>query len=361
MTQPPQPQSNTILHYSVEIGDLNRHKIETLAVWHDGGFVEHATGDSARFDWFYQDNPAGPGQLSLLRCNSGPPVGALGACPRQFVVNDRQVLAGVLVDFVVHPAHRTALPALQLQKAARARALKDMGFLYGLPDTKAIATFKRLGYTVHFEVPRYARVLQTGPYLRRIMSPFVAHPAGFLLDSLDAALLHARVSIQRWVNTAFRDTHAAWADEIGEEFEQLWADFAKETLCIGVRDARFIRWRFGGRPGFCYRTLVVRHSSTKRLCAYFICEIGENGITIKDCLSLGGRTEWLHALNLLCVEARRLLAPVLHVDIAAPEHVVEAFRSAGFRRRSARHFFAMVGDVGLSGAAWYITQADEDV
>jgi hypothetical protein len=361
MTQLPQAHHSTSLHYSVAAGDLYRDKTGTLAVWKDGGFVEHAAGDSVRFDWFYKDNPAGPGQLSLLHCNSGPPVGALGVCPRQFAVNDRPVLAGVLVDFVVLPAHRTALPALQLQKAARSRASKDMGFLYGLPDTKAIATFKRLGYTVTFEVSRYARVLQTGPYLTRIMATFVARPVGLVLDGIDAALLRARIFTRRWVNSACRDTRAAWADEIGEDFEQLWTDFAKETLCIGVRDARFLRWRFGSRPGFPYRTFVVRRKSTRRLCAYFICEIGENGITIKDCLSLGGRTEWLHALNVLCLEARRLLAPALYVDIAAPGHVVEAFRSAGFRRRSARPFFAMVGDIDLGSAAWYITQADEDV
>lgn len=361
MNQLAQPQDGTSLHYSVTVGDLDGDKTETLAVWHDGGFVELAAGDSARFDWFYKANPAGPGQLSLLRCNSGPPVGALGVCPRRFAVNDRPTTAGVLVDFVVVPAHRTGLPALQLQKAARSRASKDMGFLYGLPDTKAVATFKRLGYTVHFEVPRYARVLQTRPYLARIMATIFARPVGFVLDGINAALLRARIFIQRLLNTACRDTQAGWAEEIGEEFEQLWTDFAKETLCIGVRDARFLRWRFGSRPGFSYRALVVRRKSTSRLCAYFICEIGENGITIKDCLSLGGRTEWLHALDVLCLEARRLLAPVLYIDIAAPGHVVEAFRSAGFRRRSARPFFAMVGDTDLGSAAWYITQADEDI
>jgi hypothetical protein len=361
MTLFPRSPTDVSLQYSVTVGELKRDKTEALAVWRDGGFLEHAAGDSARFDWFYQENPAGHGQLSLLHCDSGPPVGVLGTCPRQFAVNGRLILAGVLVDFVVHPAHRTALPALLLQKAARARAAESMAILYGLPDKKAVAIFKRLGHTVHFELPRYARVLQTRPFFARIMPTLFARPVGLVLDGIDAAVLRSRIFVRRWINTGCGNMQSAWTDNISDDFDRLWTDFAKESLCIGVRDAGFLRWRFGRKPGFSYRIFTVSCKSTKRLCAYFICEIIENGIVIKDCLSLGGRAEWLHALDMLCLEARQLRTPALYIDIAAPEHVTKAFLSAGFIRRSARPFFATVGDLAPARTAWYITQADEDI
>lgn len=361
MTQSSQPPASAGSRYTIAAGELTRDKSKTLTVWREGGFVEHAAGDSARFDWFYQDNPAGQGQLSLLYCDSESPVGVLGVCPRQFVVDARSVLAGVLVDFVVHPAHRTALPALQLQRAARARAAESMAILYGLPDTKAIPIFKRLGHAVHFELPSYARVLHTKPYLARLMPAFVASPIGFVLDRIDAVVLRARISTQRLVNAACRDMQGTWVDKIGEEFDRLWMQLAKERLCMGVRDADFLRWRFGRRPGFSYRTFAIRSKSTQRLCAYFVCDIGANGIAIKDCLILGGQVEWTYALNLLCREARRMRAQAVYLHFAGPEYAVNALRSAGFRKRSARPFFAAVDVTELGAAAWYVTQADEDV
>jgi hypothetical protein len=362
MTDRPQHDANVGARYSVAVGDIQRDKAQTLAVWREGGFIEHGAGDSARFDWFYGANPAGVGQLSLLSCNGGAPIGSLGACPRQFVVDEKAVLAGVLVDFVVHPAHRTALPALQLQRAARARATESMDIIYGLPDTKAIPIFKRLGHQVHFKLPSYARVLQSKRYLSRIMPALLAHPLGFVLDRLDGVILRARILLQALFNTANRGKRGAWIEEFTADFDKLWANFRKDSICIGVRDAAFLRWRFGQRPGFSYRTYAVRSKSGDELSAYFVCDIGADSITIKDCLCVGDQAEWLYAFNLMCREARRLSVHALYIHFAAPAPVGRALRLAGFRERSSRPFFAAVKEHAIPAAAvWYITQADEDV
>jgi len=373
MTQDSQSTPAVSNRYSVIAGDVERDRQTTLHVWQIGGFAATAGGDEARYDWYYLKNPAGAGQLSLLRCDTAEAVsttvnedtvGSLGVCPRQMSLDGRPFLAGVLVDFVVSPLHRTALPALQLQRAARARAHETAAVLYGLPDTKAVPIFKRLGAQVQFPLPSYTRVLRTARYFARVMPAWASRAAGLLVDTFDIALLRLRVAAGTLTGTR---CSGAWVGAFNADFDRLWRDFKKDGLCVGVRDAAFLQWRFGARPGANFRTFVVRDSRTKELRAYFVCELLEGGVAVKDCLSVGSRRDLVHALNLLCLAARKIGGDALYLQIVAPGFFGDALRKTWFRQRSSRPFFASVkptsADAGadFGAAGWYVTQADEDV
>src|SRR3546814_17963935 len=97
-----------------------------------------------KYDWFYRQCPYGAPLTLLLRHEaSGEWVGVASAGPRQMVFGGRRVSAGVLVDLAVLPAHRSLGPALTLQTALMEAGAKRFDLLYGFPNPKAAAVFRR--------------------------------------------------------------------------------------------------------------------------------------------------------------------------------------------------------------------------
>src|SRR5262245_4648151 len=98
-----------------------------------------------KFDWLYIGNPAGDALTYLLKQEpSGATVGMIAMVRRRFVVDGRPVTGVMRIDFIIEPAHRKFFPALTLQKGARALALEECDFAYGLPNEQARGLFARL-------------------------------------------------------------------------------------------------------------------------------------------------------------------------------------------------------------------------
>src|SRR5690606_29681365 len=121
-------------------------------------------GEDARmarkYDWFYRSCPFGEPLTLLLRHEeSGEWVGVASAGRRPMLMGGRRVQAGVLVDLTVLPAHRSLWPALSLQMALMEAGLKRFDLLYGFPNPKAAALFRRVGYIPLCSIVRWARVL----------------------------------------------------------------------------------------------------------------------------------------------------------------------------------------------------------
>src|SRR3546814_9956247 len=91
--------------------------------------------------------------------------------PRQMLFGGRRVSAGGLVDLAVLPAHRSLGPALTLQTALMEAGAKRFDLLYGFPNPKAAAVFRRVGYAPLGELSRHARVLRHGDHAHRLRVP----------------------------------------------------------------------------------------------------------------------------------------------------------------------------------------------
>jgi hypothetical protein len=340
--------------YEVRPGDARADADRVVRIWQEGGFIM-GPGARARFDWFYLGNPAGAGHMNMLY-SGGESIGFLGVGPRRFSVGGTDVPAGMLVDFVVRPDHRTAAPALLLQRAGRQRATESMQFIYGLPDTKAVMVFKRLGADVKFDLPTFARVVRTKGFLARHLPVPLAVLAGAMFDAGDRTLIAARL--------LGSGLEGAWIERFDERFDRLWAQYAKQDACIGIRDRAFLDWRFGRQPDKRYRIFTVTRKGSRDLLAYFVCEVFDTVLNVKDCLSVGTQQEVTQALLLLRLAAHGLPVSVIHLQIAAHPAFLAALRAALFRQRSQRPFFAMLQPSvreQASKAVWYVTQADEDI
>jgi hypothetical protein len=357
------PGASVPTSYEVRPADPYEAREQVLAAWREGG-LESSQGpgiSEQRYDWFYLRNPQGTARLSLLFNGDASLAGSLGIGCRDFYIGGERKLAGALVDFVVSPRHRSAFPALTLQRKAREYALQSMDLLYGLPGATAVGVCKRLASHVSLEFTRLARVLRYRSFIERILPRVLAAPAAVVVDALDALRIRARLLSSRF--------HGEWIAGFDDSFDALWAELDKGKLCIGTRDRKFLQWRFRERFGCAYRIFAVRRKSDASLRMYFICRSSGELLSIDDCLGVGSDAELEQGVLMLCRAARKLGAKTLDVHLIGETPLLKALLRANFAVRGSRPFFAVLGEslaqgglpAGASHCTWYVTRADEDV
>lgn len=346
------------LAYSVLRGTLPAQDRALVDLWREGGLTTTETEAAvARLSWFYLDNPQGAAQLNFLGFGESKiSVGCLGVAPRHFFVGGEAVTGGTLIDFAVSPKHRSAYPALTLQRTGRERALRSWEFVYGLPDTKAVAICKRLATHVSFQLPRFVRVIRSRIFLARVLPGSLATALAWFVDSADSLITHARLSFAR--------KRGEWLNDFDTRFDALWTAFEKKNTCIGLRDRTFLQWRFSAQPHHEYQTFGITRHGSDELLMYFVCQRSEHGLVVKDCLNIGSEADLRHGLLMLIAAARKLGASAIDLQLSADSTWNRALRHTHFYLRSQRPFFAAFREPlqqQAQGCHWYITQADEDI
>jgi len=357
MTQVPDTLGSALPPYQVVGGDPVQDREHVLQVWRDCGIATMSGQDAARYEWFYLQNPADKAQVNFLTtANAEQRIGFLGVGARLFYIDGESHKAGVLVDFMVEPRHRTAMPALLIQRGGQTRALQSMALLYGIPDTKAVAIMNRLGSHVRFELPFYARVMRFRPYLLRHMPTWCATPLAWCVDNADQLITRLRLVTANVVGE--------WLEAFDARFDRLWDAVPKKNLCIGVRNREFLQWRFCDQPGKRFRIFAVRPRGSGELCSYFVCEFLQGMLVVKDCLHVGSSRQLRYGLLLLCAVARASGANVVNLQVTPMGDFPSALRATFFRQRSKRLFVANANQSIREPCAtlqWYVTPADEDV
>lgn len=341
--------------YTVHEADLVRDRELILGIWRGN------LGDDARmarkYDWFYRQCPYGEPLTLLLRHEaSGEFVGVASAGPRHMMWQGRQITAGVLVDLAVTPQHRSLGPALSLQVALMEAAGKRFDLLYGFPNPKATAVFKRVGYASLGELSRHARVLRHGLYVRRRAPALIAAPAGLLLDLADRVRLRLQGVLPH-----------TWHDQLdASEADAIWRDSDPGAGPVAIRDSTFLQWRFDQSPLVDVRYLLVRDKQGQAI-AWFACEAREHGLHVHDAWSRDGQAgpSSAHLATLLCATRAKGHASV-SIELSAAAQ--PAWQAAGFAARESRPAFgritagdpAAIGKNPASLAALHLTSADED-
>ncbi|MCW5581698.1 MAG: hypothetical protein KIS72_10180 [Luteimonas sp.] len=336
--------------YAIDAGDVRRDHEAVLDVWH-GNLGEDARM-RAKYDWFYLRCPYGEPLLRLLRFGTdAPPVGAAAAGPRRMVDGDRLIEAGVLVDLAVRAEHRSLGPALMLQMALMEAGARRFDLLYGFPNPKATAVFKRVGYAALGELSRHARVLRHGDYVRRKLPALLAVPAGALLDLLDRVRLWSRAGGLR----------AAWQSHADDALAGVWSSATAGRGPVAVRDLDFLRWRIDASPLLDARYLVVRDRGGMSA-AWFACEAREHSLHVVDFWSSQGAAGPMPAqLAALLRAARAGGHASVSVELSTAA-ATTAWQGAGFAAREARPVFGRACEAradAFPAHAW-LTTADED-
>lgn len=345
-------------NYTVQVGDARDDRERILALWEQCGF---ASGDDARarYDWFYLGNPRGPGRIYLLWCGDQL-VGALGAGTRCFAPGPGEVplRAAVLVDFVVHPLHRSMFPALQLQRTAREQELRHVDLMYGLPEAKAVPIFKRLGAVRQFTSGSHVRVLRSGNYATRRLPRVAALPTRVLCWFVDRARL-----LPPWFVRRFRGLKAQWHSSLPEGLDEFWERCgAQPGRGTGERGQAYLDWRFAQVPRKGAMFLTLRRRQSGELVAYFVCRRDGLDLKVVDLLIADQGMGMAASLVALAMASWPLGVESVRVIFGGCPVTQAALVRAGFVLRDDRPCFLMQSANARSlPPHWWFTKADEDV
>lgn len=323
-----------------------------------GGLIE-AQWLEAKHAWFYQGHVTEvPRVLALCHGDEAKVVGVGAIGARVMACEGQSLRAGIRVDFVVAPQHRTLFPAMQLQRAVMADGLAHEDILYGIPNAGAEKVLRRIGFNREITVERYARVVGWGAYLSEVVPGWLAKPIGKVLEWGHQAYL-------KFKRLLFAGSERAWLTDFDERFDQLWRRCARAPYLLGERDRAYLTWRFGQIPFNRHEIFALTHRGCGRLQGYAVVLRDGDIWHIQDLLVEDHDPLLLDALiTNLSIDAYQQGVRSLSFSFAGPPAVVKALLDSGFRSRASRPVFvswpAHHVNQHMFMRDWYFTAADED-
>ncbi len=341
--------------YSMAAADPARDRQAIFDCWNEG--LTYNGKPDAKFDWFYGRNAQGIPEVHFLRhAQHDEAVGVAAVGPRPLRYGSDTVAAGEIVDFVVAPKHRTLFPAIFFQREINRLGMEKRALLYGLPNKQSEAVLRRVGYKLVGKMVRRVRVLRSTEYLARHMPSWIASIAGPVIDRLRLGA----VAIKRLWNRGFR---TQWVEKADQRFDELWQRAAIPNTLTGVRDSKFLNWRFTDCPLGKYAFFTV-FSAVGHLVAYAVCEVQQQNFHVHDFLvDPDARGAWARLWLDLTQEAFGRGSVSLSTEFLGSEAMQGALLAAGLIAREERPFY-VIGDEAwadkLQAQYWYVTAADED-
>lgn len=268
------------MSYTVKPFRLEEHRGALARLWAENmSDARIASALDGRMRWLYEERPDGPARTVLaLEAESGEVVGCGSFIPRPTFVDGRPTRAGLLCDFAVTRAHRIAGAALAIQRALVEAAQADgVEWLYGYPNEKSLAVFRRIGYRLVGAASTWAKPLRAGYKLREALrSPgaaaIAAAPVDLALRALDGA---------RSVRTRPRLRAEPLSPSDGRT-DALWDRARPSAGVAGVRSAAYLSWRYGGFTTAEHHVLGFFPRRTERLAAYAVYTIAGGRAFVRD-------------------------------------------------------------------------------
>ncbi len=327
-----------------------------LALWQHG--LDDEVRAARKYDWYYRRHPEDDPLVAFLRhAGEREPVGVAAAGTRRMRYGDRTLRAGTMVDFVVREDHRTLFPAIALQKAICRRALEDHELLYGIPNPHSLAVTRRSGYRQVGSMVRRVRVLRTAPFLARHLPALPSRLAGALVDRL----LLAAEAVRRLAAPSLR---TRWVDRPDGKFDDLWSRAAPAGLLMGVRDRRYLCWRFVDVPFGACRFFTVTSGPEERLVAYAACDSRGDHLQVQDFLvDPACRGAAMRLWSDLARDAYREGHVSYELAFMGARSLQRDLAAAGLLARERQPVLAVLPEALTELAdesRWYLTHADDD-
>lgn len=327
------------------------------------------------WEWRSRENPDADGRLPefLVVEKDGRLVGAHGLFPLRMKVGQRTVRAAATCDFAVAPEGRSLGMPLKLEALDRERA--DVTF-----STSANETAQRIaGALGSVEVPwaraKFVKPLRASGLLRGRLrgrlgadSALADWTARMVGRPVDEALRWGRAARRRWSDPEVEVEAVDFERAVQRErLDALWSRVAPRWEVAVVRDAAYLRWRYGRCPLPGVESLAARDRSETTGFAALQHHTDVQGLPCTAVLDLFGAGAAPEAL----------LAEVVRRADARGSHYLTARAGAGglrsllerngFLAREADHcpYHARANDPALEPliadpANWRISQGDGD-
>jgi hypothetical protein len=353
-----------VAYQTVQVDPATDGRAALIRLWTQNLPVQ---GDvEAKLRWTYLDPPQGPAEAFVLRVSDAgddaTEIGCAGVSRRELAHRGATVHAALLGDLAIDAKHRTALPALTLQRAVKRHVENEYDLSYGFPNAKAVALHKRTGYHELGVMRRYVRVLRHGVHLeRRYGRPIATRLAAALLDPALGALALTR-AIRPSTTHALR-----WLPDFDERFDRLFDSAQSEFPILCRRGSTFLRWRFLRKPDERNQIAALVHRRSGALTAYAVIR-GEPGGAAEIGDLFGARLEATDALLSMLIPAlyRRGFGSAVFRYLGPPR-VAALLAKHRFSLREGGRVIVVcptarcpIGPEVRDPNAWYLTDLDED-
>lgn len=320
--------------YAVTPLRLDEHRDGLARLWAENmSDARIASAIPARMRWLYEEGPEGPATTVVaLHAESGDVVGCGSFFHRPTWVDGRRVPAGVLCDFAVARAHRIAGAALAIQRAlVEAGRAAGLELLYGYPNDRSIAVFKRIGYRVVGETATWVKPLRSGYKLRDVLRwewarPLAAAPLDLGLRVLDRARAARNRLPLRGEPVSRLDGRA----------DALWERARARYGVVGEKSSRYLDWRYGRFPTAEHRVFGVCPRGEDRLAGYAVYVEEEGKAFLRDLFADGLEASAEALLLALAEHLRRQRVDSVSLSYVGSPAFGERLRRLGFLLRPAR-------------------------
>lgn len=318
---------------------------------------------AGRMEWLYRRNPDGEAVLWAIRAaESGELAGFTVALPRRVWVDGREHVCWNGADFSILPKYRTLGLAVKLRRAAKEGI--DAGraeFLYAHPNERMGVIHARVGHSPIGRMVRYARLLRSAGHLEeRLKNRWLAKAAAAVVDPA------LRLQGLGWRHRSTTTVRLIERARFDERFDRLFAETAPANGVIGVRDARYLNWRYAENP--LYETHALLAEDGGELRGYLLFVVENEMVSVKDVYPADCRDVVGDLVAAAIREGRRRGVRSVSFTALETNPLIPVFAEFGFRERpGSSEMFGYAAEASplrarvLDKQAWWVTVGDRDV
>ncbi len=309
-----------------------------------------------RYEWLTEGNPAGKAKWFLaIDEETGDLIGFITLLPRRFIYKGKDMLFGIMGDYVVEKMRRGFGPGMQLPKHVLERA-KDLGFslVYTIPYYNSLKPVVRAGFKLKIQLGWLIKPLLFNSYLD--------NPAAIKLLNLCASVFDRLCSALFLNPIVLRGCYFEADAAIDSGFDELWAKLkTAEKGVIGSRDPRYLAWRYMENPLMEFRMLAFRQKRPEALLGYIIYTTSGGKLNIYD-IQYHQRRYRILLIQKLVQIAREEGCEAVYLLSSAGNKDLTALRAFGFVPRKEDHalYYAALGS-GADLDTWSFFQGDRNV
>jgi len=316
--------------------------------------------DRTYFDWRYLGRPCAATPIVVWAENAGQRVGALTIFPHDFYVLDGEYPLGILGDISVRKECRgLGIAGAMFRFMAQIEALRNLYGCLVLPNEDAVRPLSNSGWRETNRIERFSKVLDFG-------SRFSERADSSLLRILAVPLnlMTRRLTYEGLYRS--RRYSAVLVSDLDRGFDELWRAAEKPGKVIGVRDSRYLRWRYQNHPLNTYRMLAIMDGDI--VCGYVMYRLTGNLCFVEDAFCRVPSQHAVHVIGLFLMHLREQ-ASIAGVSVSINRSALNfPWGRFGFLRR-ADYLRVMTSDCSslnpkmrmLDSASWHVTAGDKDV
>jgi GNAT superfamily N-acetyltransferase len=237
----------------------------------------------AHWKWLFMDNPAGRALICVTEAH-GRIVSHQATWPRILKVGEEYVKSHTGGQAMTHPDYRRqGLWELAHRKLLEELANEGIPFRYG--PTQNVRSYPgaiKLGFFDICVIPSMRKVLNWGKILgsRTRM--------GFLGNIWTDLMLGTYPKVR--VHSDLRDIEVNRVSSFDNGIDEFWTKVSHNARVMGVRDRKYLNWRYVDRPGYDYAIYLARRQ--EEILGYIVlCHREEDLVRgyILDLLTLPGQ------------------------------------------------------------------------